>query len=68
MVGETSLRTSFFEEMDPYSTLIEKFPTPLLMICGDIDTVAQKKYSIDLYREIIENHHPQTDDLNIKYL
>ena len=65
MEGETSLRTAFIEEMDPYPTLIEKFPTPLLMICGDIDTDAPKKYSIDLYRQIKEKHSPKTDHLKL---
>jgi dienelactone hydrolase len=63
LVAETNLRTAFIEDMDPYSTLIEKFPTPLLMICGDMDTVAHKKYAIDLYRQIKENHNPKTDHL-----
>ncbi len=63
--GETSLRTAFIQELDPYPTLIEKFPTPLLMICGAGDTVGPKKYCLDLYRLIQERHHPDPDQLKL---
>jgi dienelactone hydrolase len=62
---ETLKRTAFIQEIDPYPIIVEKFPVPLLMICGDVDTIAPKKYNLDLYQQILEKHHPDPERLKL---
>lgn len=62
---ETSKRTAFIEKMDPSSILIDQFPNPILMLCGEVDTVAPKKYCLDLYGQIKQQHQPGPDLLKV---
>jgi len=62
---ETAQRSAFIQEMDPCLQLVEDFPVPLLMICGDLDTVSPKKYLLDLYQQIREAHQPGPEDLKL---
>jgi pimeloyl-ACP methyl ester carboxylesterase len=49
---ETARRTALMEAIDPFHRLASFHPKPLMMICGDKDIDAPKKYSVDLYREL----------------
>jgi len=48
--AETVKRTAFMERIDPFHKLATFHPRPLMMISGDQDIHAPKKYSVDLYR------------------
>jgi len=64
---ETSRRTAFMTAIDPFAKMKAFFPKPLLMICGDQDLAAPKKYSVDLYRMLkpLYSAHPERLRLNI---
>lgn len=63
--NETSQRTSYIREMDPITHLIEDPLKPLLIICGDLDTQAPKKYCLDLLGKINQTHPQQADRLRL---
>ena len=48
----TARQSAFMASIDPFDRLEEFFPNPLLMMCGDQDLAAPKKYSVDLYRKL----------------
>ena len=49
---ETLAQNAFVQRLDPFEKLSTFCPKPLLMICGERDTDAPKKYAVDLYREL----------------
>jgi dienelactone hydrolase len=50
--SEIESQTAFMQENDPFESLLDFHPKPLLMISGDLDTDCPKKYSVDLYRKL----------------
>jgi pimeloyl-ACP methyl ester carboxylesterase len=67
-VGEETLqRAKFMVSIDPFDKMKTFYPKPLLMICGDQDLAAPKKYSVDLYRMLRPLYvtHPERLRLNI---
>jgi pimeloyl-ACP methyl ester carboxylesterase len=50
---ESARRTAFVQSIDPFEKLTGFFPRPLMMISGDRDIDSPKKYSVDLYRELV---------------
>ena len=49
---ETAKRSAFMRDIDPFEKLKAFYPKPLLMLIGDKDVDAPKKYSVDLYRAL----------------
>jgi len=62
---ETAQRSAFIQDIDPYPIWVDDFLVPLLMICGDLDTVSPKKYLLDLYQQIREAHQPGSEYLKL---
>jgi pimeloyl-ACP methyl ester carboxylesterase len=64
---ETARRNDFMATIDPFNRMKDFYPKPLLMISGDQDIAAPKKYSVDLYRMLkpIYAAHPERLRLNI---
>ena len=52
-------------EIDPIDRLHDFAPKPLLMIIGDKDTDAPKKYMVDLYRELLPLYAACPDRLSL---
>lgn len=63
----TARRNEFVLSIDPFNRMQRFFPKPLLMICGDQDIAAPKKYSVDLYRMLkpVYATNPERLRLNI---
>jgi pimeloyl-ACP methyl ester carboxylesterase len=59
--AESARRGAFVQSIDPFEKLAGFFPRPLMMISGDLDTHSPKKYSVDLYRELLPVYaeHPE---------
>jgi pimeloyl-ACP methyl ester carboxylesterase len=62
---ETARRNAFMERIDPFRKLEGFFPKPLLMICGDQDLAAPKKYCVDLYRKLKPIYATQPERLSL---
>lgn len=61
---ETSLRTDYIREMDPFPYLLKENNIPLLMICGDLDR-GPKISCLDLYGKITQNDQQKTNHLKM---
>jgi pimeloyl-ACP methyl ester carboxylesterase len=64
---ETVRRHNFMATIDPFDKMKAFYPKPLLMLCGDEDLAAPKKYCVDLYRKLMPVYaaHPECLRLNI---
>lgn len=63
---ETTRRNEFMAAIDPFDKIKTFFPKPLLMICGDQDLAAPKKYSVDLYRMLKPVYAAHPERLRLK--
>jgi dienelactone hydrolase len=66
--AETDRRTAYVRQIDPFDSLSEFYPKPLMMIQGDLDTDCPKKYAVDLYSLLkpLYAGHPERLRLNIQ--
>jgi len=63
---ETAIRTKFMKENDPFDKLANFYPKPLLMVNGDLDTDAPKRYSVGLYRKLKPIYRDHSERLRLK--
>jgi fermentation-respiration switch protein FrsA (DUF1100 family) len=63
---ETARRNEFMAAIDPFDKIKTFPPRPLLMICGDQDLAAPKKYSVDLYRMLKPVYAAHPERLRLK--
>lgn len=58
--------SEFMRSIDPSSKLLDFFPRPLFMLCGDQDTHQPKFYSLPLYRALLPVYAGQPERLSMK--
>jgi pimeloyl-ACP methyl ester carboxylesterase len=63
--AKTAAQSAFIERLDPFEKLSGFCPKPLLMICGDKDIDAPKKYAVDLYRQLKPLYAERPDQLRL---
>ena len=66
VADETARRNGFMASIDPFDKMKAFYPKPLLMICGDQDLAAPKKYSVDLYRMLKPVYAAHPERLRLK--
>lgn len=66
--GQTAEHSRFMERIDPSPVLLEHYRRPMLMLCGDIDTHAPKKYAVDLYRQLKPEYRSQPEALQLRII
>jgi dienelactone hydrolase len=63
--SETTAKTAFMRQIDPFDRLKAFAPKPLMMIVGDIDTDSPKIYSVRLYRSLKDSYADAPDCLRL---
>ena len=56
----------FVQSIDPMHKLLDFYPRPLFMLCGDQDTHQPKVYSLRLYRHLLPIYAEQPERLKMK--
>jgi dienelactone hydrolase len=62
----TERHADFMRSIDPSPRLVDFYPRPLFMLCGDLDTHQPKGYTLHLYRALLPVYAEHPDRLKLK--